>query len=91
MKKEVKAWRGNQTVQTRYGAVKGYEDQANSWVWKAIPFARPPIGDLRWKAPRDPEPWDGVREEREFSERACQNRMLQDTIIGSEDCLYLNI
>ncbi len=91
MKKEVKAWTGNRTVQTRCGAVKGFEDQSNTWDWKAIPFAKPPVGNLRWKAPRDPDPWDGVREETEFSERACQNRILTDDIIGSEDCLYLNI
>jgi len=91
MKTEVKAWTGEQTVLTKYGAVKGFEDQVNTWVWKAIPFAKPPVGDLRWKAPRDPDPWDGIREETEFSERACQNRMLEDTMVGSEDCLYLNV
>lgn len=91
MKKEVKSWTGEQTVKTKYGAVKGFEDQANTWVWKAIPFARPPVGDLRWKAPRDPDPWSGVWEETEFCERCSQNRMLEDTIIGSEDCLYLNV
>lgn len=91
MKKGVKAWAGNQVVQIRDGLVKGFEDQNNTWVWKAIPFAKPPVGELRWKAPRDPEPWSGVRAETEFSERACQNRMLTDDVIGSEDCLYLNI
>jgi len=87
----VEPWRGEPIVPTSYGKVKGFEDLANTWVWKAIPFARPPVGELRWKAPRDPVSWDGIRAEEGFSERACQNRMLTDDIIGSEDCLYLNV
>jgi len=79
-------------VQTLYGAVKGSEDEAGTWVWKAIPFAKPPVGDLRWKAPQDPEPWDGVREEIEFCSACTQYDQLSGTsITGSEDCLYLNI
>jgi len=91
MKSGVAAWIGNETVRTSYGAVKGFTDQGGTWVWKAIPFARPPVGELRWKAPRDPEPWNAVREERDFSARACQNRMMTDDLIGDEDCLYLNV
>lgn len=91
MSKRVKAWTGRPVVETRYGVVRGFADQASTWVWKAIPFARPPIGELRWKAPRDPQPWDEIREETELSGRACQNRLLTDSIIGSEDCLYLNV
>ena len=79
-------------VQTSYGAVKGSEDEAGTWVWKAIPFARPPAGDLRWKAPLDPEPWDGVREETQFCSACTQYDQLGgNSITGSEDCLYLNI
>lgn len=85
-------WTGNPTVHTSYGNVKAFDDEANTWVWKAIPFAQPPIGDLRWKAPRDPEPWNGIREGTEFCSPCTQyDAYSGTTIIGSEDCLYLNI
>ncbi|MBM4463802.1 MAG: carboxylesterase family protein [Chloroflexi bacterium] len=84
-------WTGNEIVQTRFGAVKGFEDEANTWVWKAIPFAKPPVGDLRWKAPRDPDPWEGVRAETAFGSPCWQNNPMGGLPFGSEDCLYLNI
>ena len=58
---EEESWRGDPTVQTKYGAVQGVEGESNSWVWKGIPYAEPPVGELRWRAPQDPDPWDGVR------------------------------
>jgi len=88
---DVSPWTNSDTVQTRYGPVKGMEDTAGTWVWKAIPFARPPVGALRWKAPREPEPWQEVREETRFSANCTQCLLVQDIVIGSEDCLYLNI
>ena len=85
-------WTGNPTVQTSYGDVKAFDDEANTWVWKAIPFAQPPIGNLRWKAPRDPEYWNEIREEKEFCSPCTQyDAYLGTKIIGNEDCLYLNI
>jgi para-nitrobenzyl esterase len=45
------------------GAVVGYaHPDHEAHAWKGIPFARPPIGPLRWRAPRPPEAWDGTRE-----------------------------
>jgi len=93
---EVAPWLGEPIVETVYGAVKGYEDEANTWVWKAIPYAKPPVGDLRWKAPRDPEPWEGIKEKAEFCSPCTQYDVMEsvmgsDLTIGSEDCLYLNI
>jgi para-nitrobenzyl esterase len=89
---EVAPWTGDPIVETVYGAVRGYEDEANTWVWKAIPYAKPPVGDLRWKAPRDPEPWEGIREKTEFCSPCTQYDTIRSgLIIGSEDCLYLNI
>ena len=38
---------------TQEGAVIGMEGENNTFVWKGIPFAKPPIGELRWKAPQD--------------------------------------
>lgn len=82
-------WLGDPIVQTVYGKVKAPIDDSNTWVWKAIPYAKPPLGELRWKAPQDPSPWDGIREEIEFS-AVCPQYNPKD-IVGSEDCLYLNI
>ena len=89
-------WTGNETVQTLYGAVRGFEDEADTWVWKAIPYAKPPVGELRWKAPQAPDPWEGIREETEFCSPCAQlqpqlGTLPSDTIVGSEDCLYLNV
>ncbi|OHD69402.1 MAG: hypothetical protein A2W19_05705 [Spirochaetes bacterium RBG_16_49_21] len=84
-------------VETKYGLVKGQEDKNNTIVWKAIPFAKPPVEDLRWKAPRDPDSWSGVREKTEFCDICPQyttdpnNISIVTGIGGSEDCLYLNI
>ncbi len=85
-------WNGEPLVQTRYGYVQGHRDQQNTLVWKAIPYARPPVGDLRWRAPQAPEPWSGIRNSRRFSSPSVQyHPLLPGRIVGSEDCLYLNI
>ena len=51
-------WTGDPIVQTMYGTVEGFEDEENTWVWKAIPYAKPPVDKLRWEAPQNPEPWE---------------------------------
>ncbi len=83
-------------VQTLQGKVKGFPDESDTLVWKAIPYARPPIGDLRWKAPQEPEPWEGIRENSEFCSPCVQYQpsvgaAAQSPLMGSEDCLYLNV
>jgi para-nitrobenzyl esterase len=85
------AWTGDPMTRTRSGPVEAVEGNADTWVWKAIPFARPPVGPLRWKAPQDPEPWDGVRTTSGFCEPCAQYFLVGDQTYGSEDCLYLNI
>ena len=84
------AWAGNTTVQTLYGPVKAFEDKGDTWVWKAIPFARPPVGELRWQAPQNPEPWNETLEETEYCSE-CSQLDIGGYITGSEDCLYLNV
>lgn len=88
---EVAPWTGNETPEIRFGALKGFEDKADTWVWKAIPFAKPPVGPLRWKAPRNPDPWEGTREETKFSRLCTQYFTVGTSMIGDEDCLYLNV
>ncbi len=52
-------------VETQYGKIQGTQKDALS-VWKGIPFAQPPLGSLRFRAPQPPEAWTGVREATQF-------------------------
>ena len=66
-------------------------------VYKAIPYAAPPVGDRRWKAPQAPASWAGVRDGKEFSPVCVQTPYPHNSLyyapLGqvSEDCLYLNV
>ncbi|OLS22750.1 MAG: Para-nitrobenzyl esterase [Candidatus Thorarchaeota archaeon AB_25] len=86
---EPSQWSNDATVQTKYGLVSGYSDK-DTWCWKGIPYASPPVGELRWKAPLDPIPWIGTRKTRKFGNSAAQIMLFLGPS-GSEDCLYLNI
>jgi len=83
------SWNNDALVQTKYGLISGFLDK-ESWCWKGIPYATPPIGSLRWKAPLDPTPWLGTRKTKKFGSSAAQFMPFLGPI-GSEDCLYLNI
>lgn len=48
-------------VKTRYGLLKAVRSNAGFALFRGIPYAKPPIGDRRWKAPEEPESWEGVR------------------------------
>jgi len=84
---------------TRTGDVVGFVSQSGAHVWRGIPFATPPVGELRWRAPRPPAAWDGVRESLEFGASCVQfaGLLSGDTGVkegepfGDEDCLYLNV
>jgi para-nitrobenzyl esterase len=60
-----------------------------------LPYAAPPTGELRWKAPQPPSPWTGVRDATKFAARCEQWHVWNDYIFldpgPSEDCLYLNV
>jgi len=56
-------------------------------VFKGVPFAAPPVGDLRWRAPKPAAHWDGVRKADQFSPTCMQGSGNG----SSEDCLYLNV
>jgi para-nitrobenzyl esterase len=84
-----------QGVETRWGRVAGREEDGIH-VFRGIPYARPPVGALRFRAPEPPEPRAGVRDCSEFGPSAIQNPMLlrlPGMGVGrqSEDCLYLNV
>lgn len=80
-------------VQTTGGELRGFEADENTWQFLGIPYAQPPLGDLRWRAPQQPEPWTGVRDAIAWSDQAAQNPGLERFGEGgmSEDSLYLNI
>jgi para-nitrobenzyl esterase len=94
---------------TQFGAVQGVNDASGSgtYSWLGVPFAAPPVGALRWKAPVDPAPWSSTLATQKFGNACVQygriygpgsNNTYDATIgttlnqaVGSEDCLYLNI
>src|SRR5690242_20469701 len=83
-------------VQTANGAVEGRGVQASGVrLFRGIPYAQPPTGELRWKAPRPPKQWSGVRKADQFGPRCMQEAVFGDMSFRSngmsEDCLYLNV
>jgi len=76
-------------VRTDAGAVRGIQTDV-AREWRGLPYAAPPVGNLRWRAPAPVEPWSGVRKAVDFAER-CFQPIAEFEAIGSEDCLYLNV
>lgn len=79
------------------GTLRGFV-QDGSFTFLGVPFAAPPIGDLRWRRPQPVAPWQGEREALEFSLRCTQSAdsFLEPNpqpgqFFGVEDCLYLNV
>ena len=81
-------------VKTASGVVEGRNDGAVH-TFLGIPYAAPPVGDLRWKPPMPAAKWDGVRKATEFGPHCQQGRVYDDMNFrdsgGSEDCLTLNV
>jgi para-nitrobenzyl esterase len=85
------------TVKIKSGSLEGGR-QNGIHVFKGIPYAAPPVGELRWLPPRPVEPWTGVRPALEYGAAAPQNLMPvappgadQDVGRQDESCLFLNI
>ncbi|MFZ4480053.1 MAG: carboxylesterase/lipase family protein [Rhodoferax sp.] len=92
-----------------YGTVVGVNDYANTgtYFWKGIPFAKPPVGALRWKAPVEPDLWTNPISAKTFGNACVQAGRIYgpganntydmtiattlNTAVGSEDCLTLNV
>jgi para-nitrobenzyl esterase len=85
-------------VQTRIenGIIEGnYDIDSGIQLYLGIPFAKAPLGQLRWKAPEPLENWSGVKETKKFGSRPMQTNVFGDMVSRSdgvsEDCLYLNV
>jgi para-nitrobenzyl esterase len=93
---------------THLGEIRGASDTASStYAWKGIPYAKAPVGALRWQPPQEPEAWATPRATTAFANACAQygrvygpgsNNKHDETIattlnqaVGSEDCLYLNV
>ena len=76
-------------VKTDAGYVSGIQ-QDGLRVYHGIPFAAPPTGDLRWRPPAPVQPWDGVKETKQYS-ATCPQPGASAPLNMSEDCLYLNV
>jgi para-nitrobenzyl esterase len=95
-------------VKTQYGKIMGTKEPDKSgFSWLGVPFAKPPIGHLRWQPPEDPDYWNGVLKTQQYGNACTQVGGMFGPIpeggdysdiwetffrpVGSEDCLYLNI
>jgi para-nitrobenzyl esterase len=83
-------------VKTVAGVLEGTVAPASAVrVFKGVPFAAPPVGDLRWRAPEPVAKWGGVRKADAWGPRCLQGKIFGDMVFREqgmgEDCLYLNI
>jgi len=88
----------NNTVRIEQGQASGISyDEVTAFL--GIPYAKPPVGELRWRAPQDPEPWDSLHHANAFGDACAQfgnfytsnDAASFDRPYGSEDCLHLNV
>lgn len=83
-----------QIVNTQFGQVQGHLN-GNTYQFLGIPFAKPPVDSLRWKAPQSPNIWPGILATTKFAPVCPQKNYTQFdttyTLEGNEDCLYLNV
>ena len=100
-----KAWNNDVRVNTAYGAVEGsLSNDRTTMIWQGVPYAKPPVDDfvnqiyLRWKAPQDQAPWQGVREATRPALKCTQLQTTDDWLRtgiidpdSGEDCLYVTI
>lgn len=98
MSNTVMAQSENTSVRTKIenGVIEGFHNAETGLdMFFGIPFAKPPVEDLRWKAPQKAEAWEGILETKSFAPSPVQTNVFGDMEFRSdtvsEDCLYLNI
>ncbi|PXY31987.1 hypothetical protein BAY60_06615 [Prauserella muralis] len=82
----------NPVVHTTGGDLRGHVE-GDHVIWRGVPYAAPPVGELRFRAPRPPAGWEGIRDATAPAP-ACPQTYQHNgppTYTGDEDCLYLNI
>jgi para-nitrobenzyl esterase len=82
-------------VKTDFGKVRGYISDGTI-IWKGVPYAAPPVGDLRWRPSQEPASWHGVRDAVAPANKCTQlvtttEWLRTGAAEGSEDCLYVDI
>lgn len=82
-------------AKTRYGKLRGAIN-GEALVWRGVPYAKPPVGELRWRAPQNPDPWKGMRDATTSAPPCTQlltsaEWIRQAQAVGSEDCLYVDV
>jgi para-nitrobenzyl esterase len=92
------AQKSSPTVRTRVetGKIEGlYDARTGLEIYLGIPYAKPPVGELRWRAPQRADRWPGIRETKKFGPSPVQTAIWGDMKFRadstSEDCLYLNV
>lgn len=82
-------------VRVAGGVVEGFVAPSGVRTFRGIPFAAPPVANLRWREPQPVVPWQGVRPATAFGPRCMQLPIFSDMVFRSngmgEDCLYLNV
>lgn len=92
----------NLVLEVDGGQIEGVIDEEGVMVYKGIPYAAPPVGDLRWKQPQPVQPWEGVKKCDRFGAASLQGGQTEGSFYWkefyqegnpemSEDCLYLNV
>ena len=77
-------------VPTDRGLVQGKPAEGID-QWLGIPYAAPPVGALRWAAPRPAQRWPGIRQATSYGGRCAQLASGNGPRVDNEDCLYLNV
>lgn len=81
------------------GQIYGQPGESNTLEWLGVPYAEPPIGELRWRAPRPVKSWEGIKKTVSYQSSCPQmghmelgwNPAIVGKPVGSENCLYLNV
>jgi para-nitrobenzyl esterase len=84
------------TVKTEQGTARGKAiNDGKVRAFLGLPYAAPPVGDLRWRAPQPPASWTGERDATKYGAHCAHNQVFDDMVFqdgeASEDCLFLNI
>ena len=80
----------NPPIQIKDGFVRGIETPTVD-KFLGIPYAAPPVGDLRWKPPESPSSWSKVLNANKFGSNCAQTAQVVGASSNSEDCLFLNV